>query len=425
MFTGTTLLELILLNRYFTVLFHNPGRKLQIIILHYLLAGAILFTSSVSFFPMPVTGLLTMASTFLIARLYAVRPGSQLIFSALYLILGFIAESLSYCLILAIRPAHGVNQLSRLEQRLLILFISALIMLLFINFIRLIKRGQDYKISKSYYFIMTLIILISLLILNTLFFYSRINLWYILSVIGILGINFLIIFLFDRMIEIFRLAEVNYRLQRQMDAQDISYKQTVHSFMGIKRIIHDTNKQLVYIRACIEAGHALEGIEHINRILHQIEASCQKVTTGNLAIDALISNALSIAYDRRIAMEHKIHIIAAEINIDRYDLCIVLGNLLDNSIEAAQQVSGTENRFIQLHIHSNNNALVIYVGNSMADPPLSEPLSHKDNPGLHGIGLSNVQRTADKYGGHLKTTAKNGKFETVVVLPYPKISDSI
>ncbi len=384
-----------------------------------------MFTSSVSFFPMHVTGLLTIASTFLIARLYAVRPGSQLIFSALYLILGFIAESLSYCLILAIRAAHGVNQLSRLEQRLLILFISALIMLLFITVIRLIKRGQDYKISKTYYFIMTLIILISLLILNTLFFYSRINLWYILSVIGILGINFLIIFLFDRMIEIFRLAEVNYRLQRQMDAQDTSYKQTVHSFMGIKRIIHDTNKQLVYIRACIEAGHALEGIEHINKILQQVEVSCQKVTTGNLAIDALISNALSLAYDRQIAMEHKIHVTAADINIDRYDLCIVLGNLLDNAIEAAQQVSGIGSRFIHLRIHSNNNALVIYVGNSMADPSPSEPQSRKENPWLHGIGLSNVQRTADKYGGHLKTTAKTGEFETVVVLPFPKISGPI
>ncbi|MNN85727.1 hypothetical protein D3C81_2030490 [compost metagenome] len=58
----------------------------------------------------------------------------------------------------------------------------------------------------------------------------------------------------------------------------------------------------------------------------------------------------------------------------------------------------------------------------MADPSPSELQSRKENPWLHGIGLSNVQRTADKYGGHLKTTAKTGEFETVVVLPFPKIS---
>lgn len=143
---------------------------------------------------------------------------------------------------------------------------------------------------------------------------------------------------FRRRNEAARLAEVNGRLHRQLEAQELSYQDTLHSFMDIKRIIHDINKQLVYIRACIEAGHAAEGADHINGILQEIEASCNTITTGNLAVDALVSHAINIASDLNIAMQHKVQLSGAPVDIERYDLCIVLGNLLDNAIDAARQV---------------------------------------------------------------------------------------
>ena len=225
---------------------------------------------------------------------------------------------------------------------------------------------------------------------------------------------------FRRRNEAARLAEVNGRLHRQLEAQELSYQDTLHSFMDIKRIIHDINKQLLYIRACIEAGQAAEGADHINGILHQIGASCNTITTGNLAVDALVSHALTLASELDIAMQHKVQLTGAPVNIERYDLCIVLGNLLDNAIAAARQVRPAENRSIQLHIHSNNNALVIYIRNSMATPASTAARCHRAHPELHGIGLSTVQQVTGKYGGHLRTTVKPGKYETVVVLPYAK-----
>lgn len=208
------------------------------------------------------------------------------------------------------------------------------------------------------------------------------------------------------------MTEANTRLQKQIEAQDSSYKQTMHSFQDIKRIIHDTNKQLIYIRACIEQGQAAEGAAHISRILQDIEASSRQVTTGNLAVDALVSHALGIARELHIGMEHRIQLSPAAMDIDRYDLCIVLGNLLDNAIEAARQVRESSNPSIQLYIHANNNALVIYTSNSIEAPGRTR------NSKLRGIGLCNVQRVADKYGGHLKTAIKKGRYETVLVLPF-------
>ncbi|OMF89518.1 ATP-binding protein [Paenibacillus sp. FSL R7-0337] len=216
------------------------------------------------------------------------------------------------------------------------------------------------------------------------------------------------------------IAELLSRLHRQLEAQELSYQDTLHSFMDIKRIIHDMNKQLVYIRTCIEAGHAAKGADHINGILHQIVASCNTITTGNLAVDALVSHALHHASCLDIAMQHKVQLTGAPVNIERYDLCILLGNLLDNAIDAARQVRPAENRSIQLHIHANNNALVIYIGNSMAAPASTAAPCRRAHPELHGIGLSTIQQVTGKYGGHLRTTVKPGKYETVVVLPYAK-----
>lgn len=418
LFIGTTILQLFLVNRYFSVLFRVPDKRKTAIIFHYLLAGGVLFSSTVSFFPLILTGLLSIASTLLIAVLYPARFESKLIFSILYLILGFIAESLSYYFILTFHEAQGKGDLSTLENRLIILLISTLIMLLFILVIRFIKRGQDYKISKAYYLIITFIILISLFILNSLFFYLEKNLFYVFSVIGILMINILIIFLFDKMIEKFRLTDEKRQLQKQMDYQDDSYKKTVHSFNSIKRIIHDINKQLVYIRTCIQENQYQQAIQHINQTLDQINISYQRVNTGNLVVDAMVSNALNIAYDNRITVKHDIRIVAADIRLDRFDLCVVIGNVLDNAIEAVRLVLKDEDKFIHLRIYSNNYALTMQVVNSRREFVNQEHRMIKENPDFHGIGLTNIQRVAEKYGGYLRTEASTNQFETIVVLPF-------
>ncbi|MCM3702181.1 sensor histidine kinase [Paenibacillus macerans] len=419
LFIGTTFLELIVINRYFSVLFNVPDKSRGIILLSYLLAGGILFISSTSFFPVVLTGILSIGSACIIASLYPVRFESRLFFSILYLILGFIAESLSYYFILIFRLNEGAGELSKLEGRILILFISSFIMLLFILTIRFIKLGHDYQLSQIHYVIMGLINLASLIIMNTLFFYSEKNLFYILSVAGVLFTNILVIFLFDSINEKFRLADENRQLQKQIDYQYSTYEKTVHTFESIKRVIHDTNKQLLFIRECIQKNHLQEATEHINKTLKQINTPWSKISTGNLVIDALVSNALNIANNNMITMKHDIRINTADIHIDHYDLCVVIGNVLDNAIEATQLVPKVKDKFIYLQIFTDKHTLVIHISNSRQESKNQEQHTIKGNPEFHGIGLTNIRRVTEKYGGHLKTEVGNHQFDTTVILPLP------
>ncbi|MEF2965419.1 GHKL domain-containing protein [Paenibacillus sp. M1] len=419
LFIVNTLLQLFLLRCYFTVLFHAPEKAGWWTGICYFVAGCLLFASSAVAFPVLLTGLVSVTSSFLISLLYSARIQTRIVFSLLFLLMGAAAELLSYYLFSWFRSLEHAVTLNELEGRQLVLFASTCLMLLFILILRYIKRkGADYKLNGHYYFMLGLMLLFSLIILNTLFFYTQRNWLSILSAIGILSINLLIFFLFDSVMEQNRLREENNQLQKQMDYQDHTYAKTAHSFRSIKRIIHDTKKQLVYIRACILKQKSEEAVRHINQILDATNNAYLRIETGNLVVDALVSHALNMAQDNNIAVKYDIRIVAEAIKLDRYDLCVVIGNVLDNAIEAASVVPSQEERFINLFMSTNTQAFFVRVLNSRQDRTRERAQDFGKHPDYHGLGLTNIQRIAKKYGGYLKTKAEAKCYETIVVLPF-------
>lgn len=414
----STLLQLILLNRYCSVLFHVSNKNKYVIITCYILVGGIICTSAISHSPDIVTVIIISGSVLLITLLYQTRFKSKLIYSMFFLVMAFISESLSEFFSSELQAISKAVILSKLENQLLILLFSTFMMILFILFIKFIKRGHEYKISTLYFLVMTLIILFSLFLLITLFFYSTKNIFFFLSIIGILVINIIPTFLFNSLNEHYKLKGEHLQLQRQMDCHNNNYVKTALSFKSIKRIIHDTNKQLLYIRTCIQENLSEEAVRHINQSLDQINVPYISVSTGNLAIDSLVSNAINIANENHIAMKCKINIVTVEFKIERYDLCILIGNILDNALEAVRQVPLVEDKYIHLQVYSNKNTLVIHVINSRWESSEQDLHILKENKDLHGYGLMNIQTVAEKYGGHVTTESNSKQFEIIVVLPF-------
>lgn len=226
---------------------------------------------------------------------------------------------------------------------------------------------------------------------------------------------------FNKINENTKLTKENLQLHKQLNYQHISYEKTTHSITSIKQVIHDTNKQLIYVRTCIQNNEIQESIHHINSMLDQIHQPSLKLSTGNLVIDALVGNALNIAFKHSIAMNYDIRIHAESIDIERFDLCTVIGNVLDNALNAAANVQKKKERFIHLQIFTTDTSLFIQVTNSRSESSTIVQQNSKDNAGFHGFGLTNIQSVTKKYGGYLVTNAKNYEFETVIVLPFLKI----
>lgn len=146
--------------------------------------------------------------------------------------------------------------------------------------------------------------------------------------------------------------------------------------------------------------------------------------TGDGTLDYLINSKAAAAeadgIDFQIQVEFPRHT-----NIRSADLCAILGNLLDNALEAARQVPEGRARFVSLVVRRIHQMLVIRVENSYSATPIREDgvlKTTKAEGGLHGWGLKSAQTAADKYDGMVQTTCVDGVFRAVATLSYHGIS---
>ncbi|OPH53554.1 histidine kinase [Paenibacillus ferrarius] len=364
-----------------------------------------------------LSAILPLLVIFSFAQSYKVEFKTKIIFSMLYVVLMSIANFLSLYLFYTLDsvdfsssdPANQQDQIAITKAILL----GFMIMFAVILIIRLLVKRRSFSLHYRYYVIFLVIPIVSTYQLHLLTYK---NVYSFISVIGFLFLNVMIVYIFDNIIDKFQFMHENAQLQQQMDHQDANYEKVVHSFKSIKRIIHDTNQQFLYIEECIERNELAAAKEHIKTTLNKVEGAYQRVNTGNLVIDALVTNTLNIGQANGIRIDTKLSLCSQKIPIDRYDLCVVIGNMLDNAIEASKHVKIAEDRYMLIKIHATESMLLIHILNYMENE-VAHLHSQKPNPEFHGIGLINIARICDKYGGHMTIETKHKVFNNMVLLP--------
>lgn len=315
------------------------------------------------------------------------------------------------------------SKLSKGMEQLLFL-ISCITMFAIVQIIRYFTKGRRYTLNYRYYLLFLSVPIISTYQLNVLLIYSEKNIHYFLSVCGFIVLNVLVVYVLDTVIARYLLQHENAQLQKQMDYQDANYEKTVNNFKKIKSIIHDTNQQFLYVAECIDRDKIDEAKEHICITLNKIEEAYHRVNTGNLVIDALVTNALNIGQANGIRVDTELYMFDRIFPIERYDLCVVIGNMLDNAIEASKKVQVAEDRHISVHIRSSEIALFIRIRNH-ADREITDLHSRKSNSDYHGFGLINIKRICEKYGGHMTIETSSQTFDNMVVLPFELEEESL
>ncbi|MEC0226230.1 ATP-binding protein [Paenibacillus alba] len=360
--------------------------------------------------------ILPLLMIFSFAQSYQVEIKDKIIFSLFYGVLislvNFISLYIFYTLYSIEFSFDPVNEYDQIAYTKAIL-LSCMIMFAIIQIIRLLAKRRSYSLHYRYYIFFSVIPIVSINQLNILTYKDAYS---FMSVIVLLFLNVMIFYIFDMIIDKFQFMHENTQLQHQMDYQDANYEKVVHSFKSIKRIIHDTNQQFLYIEECIKRNELTTALEHIKTTLNKVEGAYQRVNTGNLVIDALVTNILNIGQANGIRIDTKINLCSQVVHIDRYDLCVVIGNMLDNAIEASKKLKIAEDRYILIKIHSTESTLLIHIMNHMENE-VAHLNSQKLNPEFHGIGLTNIARICDKYGGHMTIETKHKVFNNMALIP--------
>mgnify|MGYP001031816335 FL=1 len=235
-------------------------------------------------------------------------------------------------------------------------------------------------------------------------------------------INLIIFDVYERMVSHTLAEKKNLIYEQEIEMCDRQAKDREAAYRQTRMLRHDLNDRLIGIGALLESGRSDEAAGQIRRMLEENRLHRDDVShCGNLTLDALINYKHSLAADRDIRMECRIEV-PPELFVEGTDLCIILGNLLDNALEAVGNLP-VERRLVKLVVRLEKGTLHIMVENPYAGEIMENAdgtiKSSKGQGDLHGYGLISARKTVEKYNGDLVIRHGEGVFRASAIL-YPK-----
>ncbi len=185
-----------------------------------------------------------------------------------------------------------------------------------------------------------------------------------------------------------------------------------------RKLRHDITNHLLAISRLIDSGNIEDARKYISEVTERADLAAQPVRTGSEVLDALLFSKSGQAAQNCVSLEFDMSASVAGYGISDYDLCTILGNILDNAIEAASVLPG-ELRVIRITIGKQMDMLYISCENNFSGELQRRGdrlLTTKSNPISHGYGIPRVTEAAGKYGGTVRINAANGRFLIEILL---------
>ena len=207
----------------------------------------------------------------------------------------------------------------------------------------------------------------------------------------------------------------NESAKRQLEGYSNQLDVLKNSEEKVRGLRHDLKHHLNELMLMAERDESSEIKEYIKSMDSFMTYSGEYVSSGNTNIDSLLNLMLDDAKRELGAVSCKV-CIPSELEIEPFDLNVILGNLLDNAIRAAKQ---TQEKDLQVKIRYKAGMLLIDVANSYTGACIKQGdryLSTKEDSAAHGRGLSNVRCIVEKYDGDMEITDENHLFRVKIVL---------
>ena len=202
--------------------------------------------------------------------------------------------------------------------------------------------------------------------------------------------------------------------QNKLLARQIDEVQNIYLMMRGWR--HDYHNHLQTLKARLDMGQTAEARTYLDSLEEDLDDIRALAETGNVSVDAILNAKLSLVLKKEIELNFKAEVPKA-LTVSDIDLCVILGNLIDNAMESCEKVA-EGSRFLRLYIGVFKKQLYLSVTNATAETVRKIDAAYiSAKRGSHGHGLKRIDRVVEKYGGYVNRQNEPGVFATEILLP--------
>lgn len=183
---------------------------------------------------------------------------------------------------------------------------------------------------------------------------------------------------------------------------------------------HDYHDHIQTMKAYLAMGKLEELSDFLGELDKDLTTVDTVIKTGNVMIDAILNSKISLAKSRKIRVDAKA-LVPKELNMSfsEIDLSLIIGNLMDNAMEACAGIDNPEERFIRIYIDILKGQLYLYIMNSASGTrkKIGRVYESTKDGKYHGFGLMRIDKVVERYEGYLDRQDEEGVFVTEIMLP--------
>ncbi|MDO4281252.1 MAG: GHKL domain-containing protein [Peptococcaceae bacterium] len=189
-------------------------------------------------------------------------------------------------------------------------------------------------------------------------------------------------------------------MRSRMAFEENRYQENLAREEKMKQFKHDYTNQLIALRGYLAQEHLTAGLQHLQALEDVLHDIVPHIHTGNSGLDMLLSSKITAAEKLGVDTCYDV-MLPAPLPVAEIDLCTIMGNALDNAIEACERLPA-ENRWLQFSLlydyrHGFGAVLDCRVANSAPPPSDTGFATHKADTINHGRGLTIIRDTLRKY----------------------------
>ena len=208
----------------------------------------------------------------------------------------------------------------------------------------------------------------------------------------------------------------------QSDLIKTHYDEVENMYRQIRGWRHDYRNHIQVMKAYAANGDMEAIKEYLDKLDTDLSTVDTVIKTGNSMADAILNSKISLARSKKIEVKADAHI-PFKLKTSEIDLCVIIGNLFDNAIEASLSLP-EEQRLIRVYMDMKNTQLYISFTNFTSGKKLKKQggrFSTTKGDG-HGFGLVRIDNIINRLNGYISRNSEDGAFTTEILIPQGDIS---